>query len=91
MRKAIHTGPTFVIVDCDIFHDVRPPAVGRPHAVYHPENFDFGLRNASAAVDAGIRLPTVNDDLTGKGPDLGALKLGSPVPVYGPRTRAGED
>ncbi len=46
---------------------------------------DFSLRQGGAAVDAGCRLPNVNDDFTGRGPDLGALELDRPVPVYGPR------
>jgi len=31
----------------------------------------------------------VNDDLTGKAPDLGALEVGKPLPIYGPRTQVG--
>jgi hypothetical protein len=38
------------------------------------------------AVDAGIRLPNVNDRYTGKAPDLGCYELGEPPPHYGPRT-----
>jgi hypothetical protein len=29
----------------------------------------------------------VNEDHTGKAPDLGAYEIGRPAPVYGPRTR----
>jgi hypothetical protein len=36
-------------------------------------------------VDAGVRLPNVNDGFTGKAPDLGAYEVGEPVPHYGPR------
>jgi hypothetical protein len=36
-------------------------------------------------VDAGVRLTGVNDDFTGRAPDLGALEVGRPVPHYGPR------
>jgi hypothetical protein len=74
-----------VLVDYDTFQDVRPPAADRPHAIYDPEHFDFRLRPGSPAVDAGVRLPTVNDDFTGAAPDLGALELGQPAAVYGPR------
>ena len=38
-----------------------------------------------AAVDAGVALPTVNDDFSGRAPDLGALEVGRPAPHYGPR------
>jgi hypothetical protein len=41
-------------------------------------------------VDAGIRLPTVNDDFAGAAPDLGALETGRPDPHYGPRRPIGQ-
>jgi hypothetical protein len=31
-------------------------------------------------------LPSINDDFTGKAPDLGAYELDRPLPAYGPRT-----
>jgi hypothetical protein len=37
------------------------------------------------AIDGGMLLPTINDDFTGKAPDLGAYELDRPVPHYGPR------
>ena len=47
---------------------------------------DLGTTNSLvAAVDAGIRLPGVNDDFTGRAPDLGAYERDRPVPHYGPR------
>ena len=39
----------------------------------------------SNAVDAGLRLPNINDDFTGKAPDLGALELSHDPPHYGTR------
>jgi len=74
-----------VVVDYDIFRNVRPPDPRRPHAVYEIGDMDFTLRPGSAAVDAGCRLPNLNDDFTGKAPDLGALEVGRVAPVYGPR------
>ncbi len=53
---------------------------------YNPEDFDFRLKPGSVAVDAGILLPTINDDFTGKAPDLGAYELDRPLPHYGPRS-----
>jgi hypothetical protein len=73
-----------VIVDYDIFQKVTPTGPD-PRTLYKPEDFDFQLRPGSAAVDAGVRLPGVNDDFTGSAPDLGALEIGRPVPHYGPR------
>jgi hypothetical protein len=43
------------------------------------------LDAASNAVDRRMILPNVNDAFTGAAPDLGALELGCPVPLYGPR------
>jgi len=69
----------------DVFTNVRPPDSRRPHAIYESRDVDFRLRLGSAAVDAGCRLPNINDEFEGKAPDLGALETGQPVPVYGPR------
>ena len=66
---------------------VSRPDPERPHAVYQAEGFDFRLKPGSRAVDAGCRLPNINDGYTGKAPDLGAYELGKPLPVYGPRAR----
>jgi hypothetical protein len=76
-------------VDYDIFENLRPPDPGKPHAVYHARDLDFRLKPGGKAVDAGLRLPNVNDDFTGKAPDLGAWEFGRPAPVYGPRTGRG--
>jgi hypothetical protein len=73
-----------VLVDFDVFVKVTPPGPD-PRTLYKPEEFDFQLRAGSVAVDAGERLPGVNDAFTGRAPDLGAYELGRPVPVYGPR------
>jgi hypothetical protein len=55
--------------------------------LYKAEDLDFRLRPGSTAVDRGIALPNVTDGFTGQAPDLGALELGQPAPVYGPRPR----
>ena len=73
-----------VTVDFDVFVKASPPGAD-PRSLYKPSDFDFQLRPGSAAVDAGIRLPGVNDDLMGQAPDLGAYELGRPIPHYGPR------
>ncbi len=39
----------------------------------------------SRAIDAGILLPTINDNFTGAAPDLGAYERGLEIPQYGPR------
>ena len=72
-------------VDYDIFLNLAPPDPSARHAVYHAVDLDFRLKPGASAVDAGIRIPTVNDAFTGKAPDLGAIECGSPPPRFGPR------
>ncbi|HEX4135832.1 MAG TPA: hypothetical protein VHY84_14555 [Bryobacteraceae bacterium] len=74
-----------VLVDFDVFENVRIPDKSDPQHLYKPADFDFRLKPGSAAVDAGISLPTINDDFTGRAPDLGAYELNRPLPHYGPR------
>jgi hypothetical protein len=72
-------------VDFDIFEKLTPPDARLRHAVYHSMDLNFQLKAGSKAVDAGVRIPTVNEDFAGKAPDLGALEVGKPLPKYGPR------
>jgi hypothetical protein len=84
-----------VLVDYGIFVKVKMPDKNDPQRLYRPEDFDFRLQlpltasetqsHFNRAVDAGVLLPTINDDFTGKAPDLGAYELDKPVPHYGPR------
>jgi hypothetical protein len=55
--------------------------------LYEARDVDFRLKPESPAVDRGLRLATVTDGFTGRGPDLGALERGQPAPVYGPRPK----
>jgi hypothetical protein len=68
-----------VLVDYDTFVNVTMPDKT------DPDGLDFRLRPGSAAVDAGVPLPTINDDYTGRAPDIGAYESGRPVLQYGPR------
>ena len=43
------------------------------------------LDAGSNAVDAGRRLPNINDDFIGEGPDIGVLERGFEPPHYGIR------
>lgn len=73
-------------VDFDIFEGKMVPAdPSKRHAVYHAMDLDFRLRPKSKAVDAGVVIPTVNEDFAGRAPDLGALEVGKPLPHWGPR------
>ncbi len=73
-------------VDFDIFEDLAPPDPTKRHAVYHAMDLNFRLKPGSKAVDAGVRIPTVNDGFTGSAPDLGALEVGQPEPQVRPQT-----
>lgn len=72
-------------VDFDIFESLQAPDQKNRHAVYHAADLNCKLKPASAAVDAGLLIPTVNGDHAGRAPDLGALETGKPLPQWGPR------
>ena len=74
-----------VLVDVDVFVTAPLPDRSDPQRLYRPSELDFRLRPGSAAIDRGVRLPTINDGFAGKAPDLGAYELGSEPPHYGPR------
>ena len=74
-----------ILLGYDVFVNVKMPDKSDPQRLYNPDDFDFRLKPGSAAVDAGMLLPTINDDYTNKMPDLGAYELGRPLPHYGPR------
>jgi hypothetical protein len=74
-----------VLVDYDTFVAVTMPDKSDPQRLYKPDGLDFRLRPGSAAVDAGVALPSINDDFTGRAPDIGAYEIGRPAPHYGPR------
>jgi len=75
-------------IDYDIFESLRPPVPpdsSKPGKPYEAVDLNFRLKQGSRAVDAGVRLPNVNDGFTGTAPDLGAYEVGQAAPVYGPR------
>lgn len=72
-------------VDFNVFENLTPPDPSKRHAVYHGMDLNFRLNPNGKAVDAGARIPTVNDGFAGQAPDLGALESGQPMPIYGPR------
>lgn len=74
-----------VLLDYDVFVHVPMPDKSDPQRLYKPDGCDFRLKPGSAAVDAGVVLPTINDDYTGRAPDLGAYERDRPLPHYGPR------
>jgi hypothetical protein len=75
-------------IDYDIFENLRPPAPpdsSKPGRPYDAADLNFRLKAGGRAVDAGVRLPNVNDAFAGQAPDLGAYEVGQATPVYGPR------
>ncbi len=76
-----------VLVGFEVFQRAAVPDKSDPQRLYNPEDLDFRLRTGSAAVDAGIELPTITDGFTGSAPDLGAYELNASVPQYGPRSQ----
>lgn len=72
-------------VDFDIFEKMSPPDPAKRFDVYHAMDINFKLKPGSKAVDAGVVIPTVNENFVGKAPDLGAHEVGAPPMHYGPR------
>ena len=72
-------------LQADIFVNVPLPDTSNPGHVYPVKDYDFRLKSASKAVDAGCILPNITDNFEGKAPDLGALEVGTELPHYGPR------
>ena len=85
LREATGQEQHSVLLDYDTFVNVKMPDISDPQRVYSAEHFDFRLKPGSTAVDAGVVLPNITDDFTGRAPDLGALELDRPIPHYGPR------
>jgi hypothetical protein len=85
---ATHQDQHSVAVDYDIFVNVpRLDAQDLKNVqnLYKAEDFDFRLKQGSAAVDRGVILPNITDGFAGQAPDLGALEAGQTLPHYGPR------
>lgn len=85
LQKATGQELHSIEVDFDIFEKMVAPDPAQRHAVYHAMDLNFRLKAGSKAVDAGVIIPTVNEDFAGRAPDLGALEVGKPEPHYGPR------
>jgi hypothetical protein len=68
-------------VDYDIFESLQPPSpppnagtYGKP---YEAADLNFKLKADSKAVDAGMKIPNVNDGFAGRAPDLEPMKWAS--------------
>jgi hypothetical protein len=86
--RATHQDVHSVLLDYDIFVNVpRLDAqdIKSVQKLYKAEDFDFRLKQSSAAIDSGVILHNVTDGFAGQAPDLGALEAGQVPPHYGPR------
>lgn len=69
-----------IVVDKEqIFTNYAPPPYDAPHRVA------FTLKPDGKAVDAGVSLPNIAEEFTGRAPDLGAIEAGTSPPTVGPR------
>ncbi len=58
-----------MLVDYDIFRNVRMPDAADPQRLYRTADYAL-LQPGSVAVDAGVDLPSITDGFSGKAPDL---------------------
>jgi len=80
--RRLTRGKHSVQVDMGVF--ARP--VEFPYPAYpEREPADLRLKAGSAAEDAAVYIPNINDNYAGKAPDLGAYEVGQKLPHYGPR------
>jgi hypothetical protein len=81
-RDFFEVEPNGIRVDMSVFD----PAVEFPNPpLPEREPADLRPRPGSKVVDAGLRIPQVNDDYLGSAPDIGAYEASQPLPIYGPR------
>jgi hypothetical protein len=73
------------LLNADVF--VTTVSVPQKFESFMPPPPALMLDAGSNAVDAGLRLPNINDDYTGDQPDMGALERGRDAPHYGVRSR----
>jgi hypothetical protein len=71
-----------VKVDMSVLYNVAFPIPPVPER----EVADLRPRAGTVVVDAALRLPNINDQFQGSGPDIGAYEAGEPLPLYGPRS-----
>lgn len=76
-----------VKVEMSVFKDVAFPE--KPETEYKPP--DLRPVPGSVVVDAALRLPNINDDCLGAGPDIGAYEAGQEMPHYGPRPEGADE
>ncbi|MHC4874001.1 MAG: hypothetical protein ACYTFY_19295 [Planctomycetota bacterium] len=73
-----------VFVDYSVFKDVAPPQ-GEKKVCHNLIFGDPRLKEDAALIDKAKLINNINDNFTGKGPDIGAFEYGKELPHYGPR------
>jgi len=73
----------------DIFMNAKEPdhAPSNKGKLFDPAKIDLRPKSYAPVVDAGCVLPGINDDFSGKAPDIGAYESDQKMPHYGPRNR----
>lgn len=70
----------------EVFANAAEPPHARADGPFLlPQQVDLRLQPGGPLIDAGAKLAGVNDDFTGKAPDMGAYEAGQSLPVYGLR------
>ena len=76
-----------IVKDYSVLADAEEPthADSNKDPLVDPDSVDLRPAEGSPLIDAGGVIPAVNEDYTGRAPDLGAYERGKPTPHYGPR------
>jgi hypothetical protein len=76
------------VKDYKVFANASEPdhAPSNQGKLYDPDQVDLRPKLNSTIIDAAEVIPGINENYTGKAPDLGAYEYGQEIPVYGPRT-----
>jgi hypothetical protein len=80
--RTLTGGEHSIQIDMDVFAgDVEFPYPPFPER----EPADLRIKSGSPPEDAATLMPNINDNFSGKGPDIGAYEVGRKLPIYGPR------
>jgi len=75
------------VKDYEVFVNAAEPdhAPSNQGKLYDPAQIDLRPKPNSKLIDAAEVIPGINENYSGKAPDLGAYEYGQEIPVYGPR------
>jgi hypothetical protein len=74
---------TYSLEEIRQIYDLEEHGLGDLPAFADPSRGDFSIPADSPLVDAGVRIPGINDDFSGNAPDIGAYEVpGSPGPTF---------